>query len=110
MLRRARPALTSLALRTGRLHTPGRDPGCAAPPARARPLFLTRRPRRARAAQYYADRAEALDAGASTDVVLPDDRFTCRVIKEPLGVVALITPWNYPLLCAPPRGGRARAR
>jgi acyl-CoA reductase-like NAD-dependent aldehyde dehydrogenase len=50
-----------------------------------------------RATQYYADKAEALDAGAVTDVALPDDRFSCRVIKEPLGVVGLITPWNYPL-------------
>jgi len=51
--------------------------------------------------QYYAEKAEALDAGAGvTKVVLPDDRFSCAVHREPLGVVALITPWNYPLLYA----------
>jgi len=33
-------------------------------------------------------------------VSLPDDRFSCSIVKEPLGVVALITPWNYPLLMA----------
>ena len=50
-----------------------------------------------RATQYYADKAEALDGGGNAvDVTLPDDRFTCRVVKEPLGVVGLITPWNYP--------------
>jgi hypothetical protein len=63
---------------------------------RARWARLTPR----RATQYYADKAEALDGGGSSvDVALPDDRFTCRVVKEPLGVVGLITPWNYPLLC-----------
>ena len=52
-------------------------------------------------AQYFADKAAALDEGGnSSDVVLPDDRFTCKVVREPIGVVALITPWNYPLLMA----------
>jgi betaine-aldehyde dehydrogenase len=61
------------------------------------------------ATQYYADKAEALDGrGNSVDVALPDDRFTCRVVKEPLGVVALITPWNYPLLCVRPPALRRR--
>ena len=32
------------------------------------------------------------------EVALPDDAFAGMVVKEPLGVVGLITPWNYPLL------------
>ena len=32
------------------------------------------------------------------DVDLGMDEFKGYVVKEPLGVVALITPWNYPML------------
>ena len=31
-------------------------------------------------------------------VDLPDESFAGKLVKEPLGVVGLITPWNYPLL------------
>eukprot|EP00002_Diphylleia_rotans_P011352 TRINITY_DN2244_c0_g1_i3.p1 TRINITY_DN2244_c0_g1~~TRINITY_DN2244_c0_g1_i3.p1 ORF type:complete len:498 (-),score=67.21 TRINITY_DN2244_c0_g1_i3:54-1547(-) len=31
---------------------------------------------------------------------IPDKSFESRVIREPVGVVAAITPWNYPLLMA----------
>ncbi len=34
------------------------------------------------------------------DVALPEADFMGSLSKEPLGVVALITPWNYPLLMA----------
>ncbi|MCH94444.1 betaine aldehyde dehydrogenase 1 chloroplastic-like, partial [Trifolium medium] len=50
--------------------------------------------------EYYAGLAEGLDAKQKTPVTLPMDTFKSHVLKEPIGVVALITPWNYPLLMA----------
>jgi betaine-aldehyde dehydrogenase len=50
---------------------------------------------------YYADLAEKLDTQQNESVPLPDDRFTAKLQYQPLGVVAAIVPWNYPLLmCA----------
>ncbi|XP_068641317.1 aminoaldehyde dehydrogenase 2, peroxisomal [Aristolochia californica] len=50
--------------------------------------------------EYYADLAEALDGKKKTPIALPMQTFKSYVLKEPIGVVALITPWNYPLLMA----------
>ncbi|KAK8671296.1 hypothetical protein V6N13_037894 [Hibiscus sabdariffa] len=50
--------------------------------------------------EYYADLAEALDAKQKAPVSLPMETFKSHVLKEPIGVVGLITPWNYPLLMA----------
>lgn len=50
--------------------------------------------------EYYAGLAEGLDGTQDVPLVLPMDTFECRIRKDPLGVVALITPWNYPLLMA----------
>nr|KAJ0209955.1 hypothetical protein LSAT_V11C400186700 [Lactuca sativa] len=50
--------------------------------------------------EYNADLAEALDAKQNAPIDLPMDTFKCHVIREPIGVVGLITPWNYPLLMA----------
>ncbi|KAI3454559.1 hypothetical protein Pfo_011222 [Paulownia fortunei] len=50
--------------------------------------------------EYYADIAEAFDSKKRTLVSLPMETFKCHVLKEPIGVVGLITPWNYPLLMA----------
>ncbi|KAF7838381.1 betaine aldehyde dehydrogenase 1, chloroplastic [Senna tora] len=50
--------------------------------------------------EYYADLAEGLDAKQKAPISLPMDTFKSHVLKEPIGVVALITPWNYPLLMA----------
>ncbi|KAG5536810.1 hypothetical protein RHGRI_024291 [Rhododendron griersonianum] len=50
--------------------------------------------------EYYADLAEGLDAKQKAPVSLPMETFKCHVLKEPIGVVGLITPWNYPLLMA----------
>ncbi|GLI64465.1 hypothetical protein VaNZ11_007737 [Volvox africanus] len=52
--------------------------------------------------EYYAGQAEALDgrnsAAPAIDVGMAE--FDVRVRREALGVVGLITPWNYPLLMA----------
>ncbi|KAF3796518.1 Betaine aldehyde dehydrogenase 2 [Nymphaea thermarum] len=50
--------------------------------------------------EYYADLGEALDQKQKAPVSLPMETFKSHVLKEPLGVVGLITPWNYPLLMA----------
>lgn len=50
--------------------------------------------------EYYADLAEALDSEQKTPISLPMETFKSHVLKEPIGVVGLITPWNYPLLMA----------
>ncbi|WP_315809725.1 aldehyde dehydrogenase family protein [Pseudomonas sp. C9-3] len=48
---------------------------------------------------YYAELAEGLN-GEGEVVALPDERFACRVLREPVGVAGQIIPWNYPLLMA----------
>ncbi|PHT75800.1 Betaine aldehyde dehydrogenase, chloroplastic [Capsicum annuum] len=50
--------------------------------------------------EYYADLAEALDLKKKTPANLHLDSFKSYVLREPLGVVGLITQWNYPLLMA----------
>ncbi|XP_044476242.1 betaine aldehyde dehydrogenase 1, chloroplastic [Mangifera indica] len=50
--------------------------------------------------EYYADLAEGLDAKQKAPVSLPMQNFRSYVLQEPIGVVGLITPWNYPLLMA----------
>ncbi|XP_039117107.1 LOW QUALITY PROTEIN: betaine aldehyde dehydrogenase 1, chloroplastic-like [Dioscorea cayenensis subsp. rotundata] len=50
--------------------------------------------------EYYADLAEALDGKQRAPISLPMETFKSYVLKEPIGVVGLITPWNYPLLMA----------
>ncbi|GAQ87015.1 aldehyde dehydrogenase [Klebsormidium nitens] len=50
--------------------------------------------------EYYAELAEGLDATKYTEIKVPMDTFKSHVTKEPIGVVALITPWNYPMLMA----------
>ncbi|PKA48836.1 Betaine aldehyde dehydrogenase 2, mitochondrial [Apostasia shenzhenica] len=50
--------------------------------------------------EYYADLAESLDGKQRTPISVPMQTFKSYVLREPIGVVALITPWNYPLLMA----------
>jgi len=50
--------------------------------------------------EFYAELAQGLEARPSDSIAVPDGRFTCKVVREPLGVVAAIVPWNYPLLMA----------
>eukprot|EP00027_Filamoeba_sp_ATCC50430_P003947 CAMPEP_0168557106 /NCGR_PEP_ID=MMETSP0413-20121227/9240_1 /TAXON_ID=136452 /ORGANISM="Filamoeba nolandi, Strain NC-AS-23-1" /LENGTH=509 /DNA_ID=CAMNT_0008588099 /DNA_START=54 /DNA_END=1583 /DNA_ORIENTATION=- len=49
---------------------------------------------------YYAGLAEKLDTRQNTPNELPDDRFKSVLQYAPVGVVAAIIPWNYPLLMA----------
>ncbi|MBW9066294.1 aldehyde dehydrogenase family protein [Rhizobium herbae] len=49
---------------------------------------------------YYAGLAEELDRNPEETIPLSEPRFSSRVVREPLGVVGAITPWNYPLLMA----------
>ncbi|KAI4997857.1 hypothetical protein ZWY2020_053199 [Hordeum vulgare] len=49
--------------------------------------------------EFFVGHAEALDKKENAAVALPEN-FKCHLKKEPIGVVALITPWNYPLLMA----------
>ncbi|MFJ4444701.1 aldehyde dehydrogenase family protein [Pseudomonas sp. NPDC089422] len=49
---------------------------------------------------YYAGLAENLDSDSSADLAISDDRFRTKVVKEAVGVVGGIIPWNYPLLMA----------
>ncbi|KAF8390118.1 hypothetical protein HHK36_024640 [Tetracentron sinense] len=48
--------------------------------------------------EYYADLAEALDARQKASVSLSMQTFKSHVLKEPIGVVGLITPWYLLLL------------
>ncbi|TVU14148.1 hypothetical protein EJB05_37595 [Eragrostis curvula] len=50
--------------------------------------------------EYYADLAEGLDGKQRSSISLPMENFKSYVLKEPIGVVGMITPWNYPLLMA----------
>jgi betaine-aldehyde dehydrogenase len=49
---------------------------------------------------YYAGLAEELDHDPEEAIPLSEPRFSSRVVREPMGVVGAITPWNYPLLMA----------
>jgi betaine-aldehyde dehydrogenase len=49
---------------------------------------------------YYAELAEGLDDRQGQALEVPDARFRSKVRYEPVGVAALIVPWNYPLLMA----------
>lgn len=48
--------------------------------------------------RFYADLAEKLDEEKPEEIKLSDDSFTSKVVREPLGVIGAITPWNFPLL------------
>lgn len=52
--------------------------------------------------RFYADLAEGLDAEGAEQLSTPNynKQFRSRVVREPIGVVGAITPWNYPLCTA----------
>lgn len=47
---------------------------------------------------YYAGLAEGLDAAQDADVALPSADFCARLRREPVGIVGLIVPWNFPMV------------
>ncbi|WP_300442353.1 aldehyde dehydrogenase family protein [uncultured Mameliella sp.] len=47
--------------------------------------------------RYYAEMAKTLD-GRHQEVPVKMDGFTSRAVREPIGVAAAITPWNFPIL------------
>ena len=49
---------------------------------------------------FYADLAVKLDNDRSSDIALPEPRFTSKVVREPIGVAGAIIPWNFPMLMA----------
>lgn len=50
--------------------------------------------------EYYAGLAEALDKKQGKAVEVGDDDFRGQLRYEAAGVVAAVTPWNYPMLMA----------
>jgi betaine-aldehyde dehydrogenase len=48
--------------------------------------------------EYYADLAQALDAGQNSPVALPSENLSAYLRREPCGVVGLIVPWNFPMV------------
>ena len=50
--------------------------------------------------EYYADLADKLDKRQGQALQLPMEEFKGAIRRESLGVVGLITPWNYPMLMA----------
>lgn len=47
---------------------------------------------------YYAELAEQLDTTGAQPVALPSPDFQASYSREPCGVVALIVPWNFPMV------------
>ena len=50
--------------------------------------------------EYYAELAEKQDKQLETPVELPMAEFTSVIRHEPLGPIALISSFNYPMLIA----------
>lgn len=47
---------------------------------------------------YYAGLAEAFEEKKARGVQTQDTDFEVTLVKEPIGVCGLVTPWNFPLL------------
>lgn len=47
---------------------------------------------------YYAGKAERLEAGQGRAVAVPDPAYRSILRREPAGPVGLIVPWNFPLV------------
>ncbi|MEM5318153.1 aldehyde dehydrogenase family protein [Paraburkholderia sp. JHI869] len=48
--------------------------------------------------EYYAGLAEQLDDVGESAVAIPSDEYRATIRREPAGVVALIVPWNFPMV------------
>merc|ERR1719446_1875435 len=53
--------------------------------------------------KMYGALAETLDATKTTPVDTEDKSFNVRLVKQPIGVVGMVTPWNFPLMQAVPK-------
>ncbi|KAL3686009.1 hypothetical protein R1sor_004031 [Riccia sorocarpa] len=51
---------------------------------------------------YYANLAEKLNEKQYSPIEVPMEQFKSSVLREALGVIGLITPWNYPRRGSPP--------
>ncbi|MFT9256978.1 MAG: aldehyde dehydrogenase family protein [Acetobacter sp.] len=49
---------------------------------------------------FYANLADELARTPQEPIELPDARFMSKAVREPLGVVGAIIPWNFPFLMA----------
>jgi betaine-aldehyde dehydrogenase len=49
---------------------------------------------------FYADLAERLDVDGEQEIALTHDSFSCKAVREPVGVAGAIIPWNFPMLMA----------
>merc|ERR1712224_158851 len=47
--------------------------------------------------EYYAGLAERLDFDGTQALSCSDEAVTGKLVREPVGVIGAITPWNYPL-------------
>ena len=47
---------------------------------------------------YYAELAEQLDQTGESAVAIPSSEYQARIRRDPAGVVALIVPWNFPMV------------
>ena len=47
---------------------------------------------------YYAEQAMALEDRQDSEVAIPDAAYHSHVRFEPVGVAALIVPWNFPMV------------
>ncbi|MGK0500764.1 MAG: phenylacetaldehyde dehydrogenase [Oceanicoccus sp.] len=75
-----------------------------------KPLSMSRAvdvPAAAGALRYYAGWADKIN-GTTVNVSMPGDYHT-YTLKEPVGVVGLIVPWNFPLIMAVAKLGPALA-
>jgi len=50
--------------------------------------------------EYYAELADGFDSHQESRLPQRTEGLTTRIRREPLGVAALVVPWNYPLLLA----------
>ncbi|WP_321940166.1 aldehyde dehydrogenase family protein [Paraburkholderia sp. J8-2] len=47
---------------------------------------------------YYAELAEQLDQTGASGIAIPSSAYQAQIRREPAGVVALIVPWNFPMV------------
>jgi acyl-CoA reductase-like NAD-dependent aldehyde dehydrogenase len=57
--------------------------------------------------RYFHDYMEMSEEALQSEVVFEDDTQRHYVIREPLGVIICITPWNFPFLNIPWQAGQA---